>query len=62
MKANLVDIEKRKIYPVEIEIKNQKIKSITKIDEKLDTYILPGFIDSHIHIEVQCLFQVVLQN
>ena len=55
MKANLVDIEKREIYPAKIEIQNQKIKSITKIDEKLDTYILPGFIDSHIHIESSML-------
>ena len=55
MKANLIDIENREIYPVKIELENQKIKSITKIDEKLDTYILPGFIDSHIHIESSML-------
>ena len=55
MKANLIDIENREIYPVKIDIENGIIKNITKIDEKLDNYILPGFIDSHIHIESSML-------
>jgi len=55
IKANLIDIENQKIYPAKIEIKNQKINKIIKIDEKLDTFILPGFVDSHIHIESSML-------
>ncbi len=54
-KFNLVDIEKREIYPVKISIENGLITNITKINEKLDTYILPGFIDAHIHIESSML-------
>ncbi len=55
IKANLIDIRNRTIFPVLVEIKNQKVHSITKIDEQLSTYILPGFIDAHIHIESSML-------
>ncbi len=55
LKSNLVDIENKKIYPAKIVIENSKIKSIEAIDEKCDTYILPGFIDAHIHIESSML-------
>jgi len=55
MKANLVNIEQKEIYPVEIEIENGKISKIKKIDEQLDTYILAGFVDAHIHIESSML-------
>jgi len=55
MKANLVDIKNKKIYPVKLTIENKIIKDIQKIDEKLDTYILPGFVDAHIHIESSML-------
>jgi len=49
--ANLIDIKSKDIYPACIEIKEQKIFNITKINKRLDTYILCGFIDAHIHIE-----------
>ncbi len=51
IKSNLIDIIARKTYAAEIEIKNGKIKEITPIDEKVEGYILPGFIDAHVHIE-----------
>ena len=55
IKANLVDIRARKIIPSAIEIQNGYITSITKLDEKLYTYVLPGFIDAHIHVESSML-------
>ena len=55
IKANYVDIKNKKIFPASVEINNNKIDSIIKIDEELSTYILPGFIDSHIHIESSML-------
>ena len=55
IKANLVDIDQREIYPVKVVVKHQKITSVTKIDEICSTYILPGFIDAHIHIESSML-------
>lgn len=55
LKSNLIDSFQKIIYPAEILIEDHKIKSIKKIDEVLDTYILPGFIDAHIHIESSML-------
>jgi len=55
IKANFVDLEHCEIYPVKLVISNQKIISVTKIDEYCSTYILPGFIDAHIHIESSML-------
>jgi adenine deaminase len=54
--GNLVDIEQRKIYAAEIVVKEGKILSITAMPELTTTnYILPGFIDAHIHIESSML-------
>jgi len=55
IKANFVDIDRREIYPVKVVTNSQKITSVTKIDEHCSTYILPGFIDAHIHIESSML-------
>ena len=55
IKANLVNIKKREIQASLIEIVDGKISAITPIDEKCQNYILPGFIDSHIHIESSML-------
>lgn len=55
IKANFVDIDRCEIYPVKVVIDNQKITSVTKINERCSTYILPGFIDAHIHIESSML-------
>ena len=55
LKANLVDILKRKIYPVSITVEAGRILSLTPIDETVSGYILPGFIDAHIHIESSML-------
>jgi len=56
--ANLVDILNKKIYPAEVVVENKIIKSITPIPNSrypVPNYILPGFIDSHVHIESSML-------
>ncbi|MCS3796654.1 adenine deaminase [Niastella sp. OAS944] len=58
IKGNLVDIWNNNIYTAAITIANGKIDSITPIEgEPADKqrYILPGFIDSHVHIESSML-------
>ena len=51
IKANYIDIEKRNIFAAAITIDGRKIVSVEAIDEVVEDYILPGFIDAHIHIE-----------
>ena len=54
--GNLVDIWQKKIYPATIEVVNGKIHSILPITESIiGNYILPGFIDRHVHIESSML-------
>ena len=56
--GNLVDVWNKSIYPAEIKIANGIITSITKIGEagtSVGAYILPGFVDSHVHIESSML-------
>ena len=56
--GNLVDVHKQRIYPAEITVEKDRIISIKEIpDSRLTTpdYILPGFIDSHVHIESSML-------
>ena len=49
--GNVVDIHQRDIYPAAITIVNGRIGEIERTEEAPDVYILPGLIDSHIHIE-----------
>jgi adenine deaminase len=53
--AKIVDIFNRQIYNARVIIENGRIADIFPSDEEYDTYILPGFIDSHIHIESSML-------
>lgn len=55
LKGNIVDIQNNIIYKGEITIEKGKIKSIEKKDCIENHYILPGFIDAHIHIESSML-------
>jgi len=49
--GNIVLIEEKKIKPGTLFIENGIIKDIVFDDNKYDNFILPGLIDSHIHIE-----------
>jgi adenine deaminase len=54
--GNVVDIQDQEIYPATVTVTNGKISSITRDEGKsYDNYIMPGFIDSHIHIESSML-------
>lgn len=55
VKSNLIDLVAKEIYPAEVLISKGKIKSILRLTEKCSTYILPGFIDSHVHVESSML-------
>ncbi len=50
-----VDIGNRQIFPAEVTIDNGKISKVARLESAEDQYILPGFIDAHIHIESSML-------
>lgn len=51
VRGNICDVLNSEIYPGTILISDGKIKNIVRERNYYDTYIVPGFIDSHIHIE-----------
>ena len=56
VEGNFVDITNKEIYPAKIEVENGIIKNIIELPgEILHCFILPGFIDSHVHIESSML-------
>jgi len=56
LKGTIVDIVKRHVFKGEVHIVNGKIDEIIANDKVTETsYILPGLIDAHIHIESSML-------
>lgn len=55
IQGQIVDIVNRRIYSGEVTIENRKITSIIEKEHEVKNYILPGFIDAHIHIESSML-------
>lgn len=55
IQGNIVDIQNRKIFKGEVVVENEKIIAIREANHTIENYILPGFIDAHIHIESSML-------
>ena len=55
VEGNIVDIHNKRIYKGEVEVENGRIKEIRESDHTCENYILPGFVDAHIHIESSML-------
>ncbi len=57
IEGNIVDIDSRQIYSGTVEIEGKKIKKLTQSGDLISgkPYLLPGFIDSHVHIESSML-------
>ena len=55
IQGQIVDIKNRRIYSGEITVEKGKITSIIEKEHSINKYILPGFIDAHIHIESSML-------
>src|SRR5690554_5371589 len=53
--GQFVDIPNRRIYPAQISMENGRIINIKEMQQANNQFILPGFIDSHIHIESSML-------
>ncbi len=55
IQGQIVDIHAKRIFKGEIIVRNGKIESIREAGHSRDEYILPGFVDAHIHIESSML-------
>ena len=55
IQGQIVDIQNKRIYSGEVTVENGKIVSISEKEHNNKNYILPGFIDAHIHIESSML-------
>ena len=55
LQGQIVDIKNKRIYKGEITIEAGKIASIEEKEHDVNHYILPGFVDAHIHIESSML-------
>jgi adenine deaminase len=55
IQGQIIDIQNKRIFSGEITVENGKISSIIEKEHNIRDYILPGFIDSHIHIESSML-------
>ncbi|PKQ46429.1 adenine deaminase [Confluentibacter flavum] len=55
LQGNIVDIQNKRIFKGEITFENGKIISVSEKNHNVNHYILPGFVDAHIHIESSML-------
>lgn len=53
--GQLIDLFQKRTYPALIEVADGIIQSVKEIKEAPGQYILPGFVDAHIHIESSML-------
>lgn len=53
--GQLIDIKNKSIYPAEVTIEAGKIKSVKKVEKAESQYLLPGFVDAHVHVESSML-------
>ena len=55
LQGQIVDIPNKRIFKGELTIDNGKISAIREVNHNVNHYILPGFVDAHIHIESSML-------
>src|SRR6266700_7329944 len=53
--GNIVDIPNRRISPGVIHVHGGRIQRIVRYLNAYDTFLMPGFIDAHIHVESSML-------
>ncbi|MEX1132873.1 MAG: adenine deaminase [Flavobacteriales bacterium] len=55
IRGKLVDIPARRIFPAEVEVQAGRMIAIRELSEEVEGYLLPGFIDAHVHVESSML-------
>ncbi len=60
--GKLIDLFAQRIYPAQVVVENGIIHTITEIEHADDQFLLPGFVDAHIHIESSMLIPTAFAN
>jgi len=55
IKGNIVDVENRRVFKGEVKFDKGKILDVREVEHDEEGFILPGFVDAHIHIESSML-------
>ncbi|WP_422089291.1 adenine deaminase [Tenacibaculum ovolyticum] len=55
IQGNIVDVKNKRIYKGTVEVVDGKIKEIREVNHSQENFIIPGFVDAHIHIESSML-------
>lgn len=55
VQGNIVDVVNNLIFKGEIEVEKNRILAIRRCNHNIESYIIPGFVDAHIHIESSML-------
>jgi adenine deaminase len=57
VRSNVVDLAARKVTPAEVHVSDGKITAIKPLPagETVEGYLVPGFIDAHVHVESSML-------
>jgi len=53
--GNIVDVLNSRVYPGTLEISGGRIVKIVEEDKEYDSFIVPGLVDAHVHIESSML-------
>lgn len=55
IKGQIVDVVNRRIFSGELEIVDGKINQINEVEHDNKQFIIPGFVDAHVHVESSML-------
>jgi adenine deaminase len=53
--GNVVDVRQRRVVPAKVTIADGRIAAIEPTAQPASTYLLPGFVDAHVHVESSML-------
>ncbi|MDP2424441.1 MAG: adenine deaminase [Bacteroidales bacterium] len=53
--GNIIDVVSRRIFPGTIVVKDGKIQQVIPGTERYSTFLIPGLVDAHVHIESSML-------
>lgn len=53
--GRIVDLHNRRVFPGQVEVTDGQIVAITELSDAPSTFLLPGFVDAHVHVESSML-------